>query len=203
MAQQAADQDDVKRVTTADRLDQVLKAQEQRAIACTKWEKQFRRLLNEEISDEDYLETVQSLMNEFQDVSNAMNEIADIFDGKNLKKLSKKIRRLQEFEKQKMNITIAMQQKIVTARPPKKENHHEHKNDCQHKDPMIWRPRLYKEKQEFAIIIEQINDLLAEIKEIKNDLKTSQQIFVQGPTIKIQTADDCKTQNLINGKSFK
>merc|ERR1719242_703481 len=100
-----------------------------------------------------------------------------------------------------------MQQKIVSARPPKKHNHekkeehhHQHKNDCQLKDPMIWRPRLYKEKQEYAELIEAINDLLAEIKEIKNDLKTSHQITVNGTIIKIQTANDCKTQNFINGK---
>ena len=96
-----------------------------------------------------------------------------------------------------------MQQQILIARPTKPQHNHnsnEHKHDCQHKEPMIWRPRLYKEKQEFALIIEQINDILAEIKELRNDLKTSQQIIIHGTNIKIQTANDSKTQILTNGK---
>merc|ERR1712129_74684 len=142
----------------------------------------------------------------FQSVSNTMRGIAEHFEQKKLTKISKKIRRLQDFEKDKMNLTIDMQQQIVTARPPKnhshndKNGHDEYKHhDCEHKSPMIWRPRMYKEKQQMAIIIEAINDLLEELRELKNDLKMTQQISIHGSSIQMKTANDCKTRIVMNG----
>eukprot|EP01083_Nonionella_stella_P267315 903156_1 len=85
-----------KRVTTSERLELVLTTQQRRAVAYSKWQQTFRSLLNEEITDDKYLECVQDLMKEFQSVSNTMKEIATCFDDKNLKKLSKFIRNLQE-----------------------------------------------------------------------------------------------------------
>ena len=187
------------KMTTSQKLELVLTAQGQRAIAYTKWEETFRRLLNEEINDDKYLEIIQDLMKQFQSVSNSMRETAEYFDSKNLKKLSKFIRNLQELEKQKMNLTMEMQQKILIARPNKHEQKCQHNHHDAH-NHIIWRPRLYQEKQKYAEIIEQINDLLAEIKELKNDLKTSQQIVINGMTIQIQTNDDCKTKDLTTSK---
>ena len=193
-----------KKLTTSQRLELVLTTQEERAVAYTKWEQTFRGLLNEEIADEKYLEVVKELMGKFQSVSTRMKEIAAAFDERNLKKLSKFVRNLQEFEKQKMQITMDMQQKILLARPDKHECKHEHNNTSGHNkhennsNLQLWRPRLYKEKQQFAECIENINDLLAEIKELKNDLRGAQQIIINGTTIQIQTSDDCKTKEIKN-----
>ena len=191
-----------KTLTTSQRLELILTSQEQRAQAYSLWEQAFRKLLNEEINDEKYLEIVQDLMKDFQTVSNSMRESADIFDEKNLKKLSKFVRDLQALEKEKMTLTADMQQKILSARPDKHECKHQHKYEhgYDHGDNdstlVMWRPRLYEEKQKMAECIEQINDLLAEIKELKNDLKSPQQISINGTTITIQTNDDCKTKQI-------
>eukprot|EP01083_Nonionella_stella_P045965 123128_1 len=188
-----------KKMSISGGLELVLSTQQQRAIAYTKWEETFRLLLNEEINDAQYLEVVQDLMKQFQSVSKTMGETASYFDGKNLKKVSKMIRSLQELEKQKMNITLDMQQKIIAARP---DTAHNHQHSCNHEhkqkdnNVLIWRPRLYKEKQQHSDNIEQINDLLAEIKELKDSLSTSQQIIIKGTKIQIQTSDDCKTKEL-------
>eukprot|EP00486_Rosalina_sp_Unknown_P016440 CAMPEP_0201590928 /NCGR_PEP_ID=MMETSP0190_2-20130828/183470_1 /ASSEMBLY_ACC=CAM_ASM_000263 /TAXON_ID=37353 /ORGANISM="Rosalina sp." /LENGTH=136 /DNA_ID=CAMNT_0048048095 /DNA_START=185 /DNA_END=595 /DNA_ORIENTATION=+ len=131
-----------------------------------------------------------------------MKEIANVFDEKNLKKLSKFVRDLQGLEKEKMTLTANMQQKILKARPDKHECKHQHQSGHEHNhgkskdksDLIMWRPRLYEEKQKMAENIEQINDLLAEIKELKNDLKSTQQIIINGTNIVIQTNDDCKTK---------
>ena len=183
-----------KKLTTSQRLELILITQEQRAKAYSIWEQAFRRLLNEEINDEKYLEIVQDLMKDFQTVSNTMRESADVFDEKNLKKLSKFVRDLQSLEKKKMTLTADMQQKILNARPDKHE--HGHSDGGNDSKLIMWRPRLYDEKQKMAECIEQINDLLAEIKELKNDLKSPQQIIINGTTITIQTNDDCKTRQI-------
>ena len=196
-----------KKLTTSQRLELILTTQEQRAKAYTIWEQTFRKLLNEEIDDEKYLKVVTDLMQEFQKVSNTMKEIANVFDDKNLKKLSKFVGDLQALEKEKMTITANMHQKILKARPDKHEckhqdqhglghGHHQGTNDKNKSDLIMWRPRLYEEKQKMAENIEQINDLLAEIKEVKNSLKSTQQIIIKGTTIQIQTNDDCKTKQI-------
>eukprot|EP00483_Globobulimina_turgida_P009952 UN09971 len=192
-----------KKRTTSESLQLVLTNQERRAIAYSKWQQIFRSLLNEEINEDKYLGTVQDSMKEFQFVSNAMRETAAYLDEKNLKKLSKLIRNLQQLEKQNMTITMDIQQKILLARPITSKNtnanEHKHRHCSGHghnEKNLIWRPRLYKEKQQHAEIIEQINDLLSEIKEIKNSLKSAQHIIIHGTTTQIQTDDDCKTQEI-------
>ena len=193
---------DNKKLTTSERLELVLKTQECRARTYTKLRDAFRSLLNEEINDEQYLEKVQGLMHEFQSVSTTMREQSAQFTKKNLKKLSRFVSKLQELEKQKLTITMDMQQKILAARPPDDAhsghqcNGHHHGQHGKNGDNVIWRPRLYEEKQQNALVIEQINELLAEIKEVRDSLIMSQHIVVQGTSIKIQTDTDCKTHDI-------
>lgn len=189
-----------KKLTTSERLELVLETQGQRARSYTKLREIFISLLNEELEDEKYVEKVQAIMVDFQSISVTMRAIAAQFEERNLRKLSKFVTNLQRLEKQKLTITMDMQQKILAARPDELgHSHHQCSGGHGHGhnvDNVIWRPRLYKEKQQHAEVIEEINDLLAEIKEVRDSLKMTQQIIVQGTSVQIQTSDDCKTHDI-------
>ena len=190
-----------KKLTTSDRLELVLKTQGQRARSYREMRDTFISLLNKELDDEKYVEKVQGIMIEFQSISNTMRGIAAQFEQRNLRKLSKFVGNLQRLEKQKLTITMDMQQKILAARPDD-DGHSEHhcSGHGHNENKIIWRPRLYKEKQQHAAVIEEINDLLAEIKEVRDSLKMTQQIVIQGTSVQIKTSDDCKTHDIKHTK---
>ena len=182
-----------KRLTTSERLQLVLDTQGRRARAYKSLDQSFRSLLQESIDDAKYVEIAEGLMGEFQSVSSEMKQIAAYFDEKNLQKMSRKINKLQELEKEKMTVAMDMQQQILAARPDEHKcsghgHGHGHGND-----EFIWRPRLYQEKQQHASLIEQINDVLAEIKEVRDTLTMRQKIVIKGTSIQIQTRDDFMT----------
>ena len=67
-----------------------------------------------------------------------------------------------------------MQTEILSQRPNVKD---------MKKRNTIWRPRLVKEKQQLAGIIENINDLLQEVLEHKRSLTMAHKIHVKGNRI--------------------
>ena len=64
----------------------------------------------------------------------------------------------------------------------------------------IWRPRLDKEKQQLASIIEDINDLLAEVLEHKRSLTMAHKIHVKGNRIILEPILD---ENQLKGDKEK
>lgn len=173
-----------------DQLRQLQAAQGDRARVYNDFKTAFKQFLNDPSSIQSYTQSCQVITQEMQEISSNVRNIENKFgQNENTRQYASLIRKLQNQEKQKLETTIAMQkvqqQILLEKQRIQKEEMHESEtghlcavHDCQlHSHEQVRGEKLAylemdlrKYQSHMNTIINEINDLLEEIKYEIEDL---------------------------------